>query len=87
MHLRYDDLLQDRGQAAAIQAKNKHRLGESLKERVKDLTNNQLFDDYSYLLAGDDWEGSFTPGGYVAMAVLTEELKSRLIAIGFLADG
>lgn len=87
MHLPYDDLLQDRGQAAAIQAKNTHRLGESLKERVKALTNNQLFDDYSYLLAGDDWEGSFTPGGDVAMAVLTEELKSRLIAIGFLADG
>lgn len=87
MHLHYDDLRQDRLLPAAQRAKNQHRLGECLKERVKLLENDQLLEDYSELLAGDDWEGGFTSGGCIAMQVLTEELESRLKAIGFLADG
>ena len=87
MHLLYDDLRQDRFLPAAQRAKNEHRLDEELKERAKLLDNHQLFEDYSELLAGDDWEGSFTPGGGIAMQILTEELESRLKAVGFLADG
>ena len=87
MHLLYDDLRQDLFLPAAQRAKNKHRLDEELKERVKLLENHQLFEDYSELLADNDWEGSFTPGGGIAMQTLTEELESRLKAIGFLADG
>ena len=87
MHLLYDNLKQDLFLPAAQRAKNEHRLGEHLKERVKLLENRQLFEDYSELLAGDDREGSFISGGGIAMQVLTEELESRLKAIGFLADG
>lgn len=57
-----------------------------VRAQIEELTNKQLFDDYSSILAGDDWDGEFTPGGYMVMEELQTELTLRLKKIGFLAD-
>lgn len=86
-HLVYDRLDTWYTLPSAQASKLLHRLHESCKEQISTMTNAQLFDDYSSLLMDDDREGYLSYGGQVAMDALTEELESRLKAIGFLADG
>lgn len=85
-YLKYNDLEEDYNLPFAQQAKNKHRLYEELKEQVILLTNNQVFQDFTSLLAGDSY-GELTAGGGVALSCLEEELTKRLEAVGFFTNG
>ena len=86
-YLKYNDLEEDYNLPSAQQAKNKHRLYEELKEQVTLLTNNQVFQDFTSLLAGDSYGGELTAGGCVALSCLEEELTKRLEAVGFFTNG
>ena len=85
-HIKYDDLRwpqlkcswEERIEKAA-------KVLQDCQEQVKLLTNDQLFDDYTSLQGGDDWDGDITLGGQQALAAVSDELVDRLVAIGFLA--
>lgn len=85
-YIKYDDL-----RWPQLKCSWEERLEKAAKvlhdcqEQVKLLTNDQLFDDYTSLQGGDDWEGAITLGGQQALAALSDELVDRLVAIGFLA--
>jgi hypothetical protein len=51
---------------------------------VSELSNENLFEEYSDLCGGDDYDGCFTNEGYWQMGVLSEEIIKRLKDIGFL---
>lgn len=60
---------------------NKQKLIAHLKReqvRVQSLSNQNLFEEYSQLLPGDDYDGCFTHEGTVTMALLTDEIEGRL---------
>jgi len=83
-YLHYDPLQNDHILPAAQRSKNLYRLEEQLKEQAKHLSNSQVLEDYTILLRSDAWNGVHSPGGAIALEVLTEELEARLRYIGFL---
>lgn len=50
------------------------------------LSNAELFDAYSSLCRGDDWEGDITRGGDIVFEIFSIELNKRLVACGFLDE-
>lgn len=46
--------------------------------RISALSNSDLYDEYVGLLPGDDYDGCFTLEGEVSIAVLREEIETRL---------
>lgn len=51
---------------------------EREKVRIPELSNRDLFDEYSGLLPGDDYDGCFTHDGEISMALLSDEIEKRL---------
>jgi hypothetical protein len=84
MELKYDRLSAVYRAPALNRAELLQAELESCRAQAKELNNSDLFNNYTEMLQGDDWEGAFTAGGKMAMQALTEELTHRLVEIGFL---
>lgn len=56
------------------------------KEEAARLSNAELFNAYSELCTGDDWEGDMTRGGAIVFEIFRIELRRRLVACGFLNE-
>lgn len=85
-YLHYEDIHGKIYDSTASRVNKALEVLEKCREDVKLLTNDQLFEDYSDLLHGDDWDGCHTLGGKQAMQALTEEITARLRASGFLSS-
>ena len=56
-------------------------------ERIVSLSNDDLFEEYSDILPGDDYDGGFTREGSITCAIASAELIRRLVSCGFLSSG
>lgn len=53
------------------------------KSQVKLLNNNELFDEYTSLAGGDDYDGCHTKHGLVVWNLVADEFKRRLKTVGY----
>lgn len=55
-------------------------------ERISKMSNEEVFEEYSYLQGGDDYDGCFTREGEWKYDMINMEFRLRLINIGYLKE-
>jgi hypothetical protein len=55
-------------------------------EQISKMTNEEVLDEYSGLVGGDDYDGCFTERGNWQFDQITTEFRKRLVEIGYLKE-
>lgn len=55
-------------------------------EQISKMTNEEVLDEYSYLVGGDDYDGCFTDRGSWMFDQITIEFRKRLVENGYLKE-
>ena len=53
-------------------------------EQISKMSNEEVFEEYNYLVGGDDYDGCFTNEGSWKFDMIDTEFRLRLINIGYL---
>lgn len=54
-------------------------------EKVKKMSNQELWEEFQLAVIPDDYDGCFTSRGVKELDIIKAELESRLLKIGFLS--
>lgn len=57
---------------------------EKYDKQLKEMSNQEVLDEYTMLASGDDYDGCWTKHGEWCWRQVSSELESRLKSIGFL---